>query len=240
MGFSPKIPFVRHGPQLLALIWGLSSLLGGNLPAATIASGGPFPCTPISPYVNDIRFSNFTTSATGTGHAPSAADIDVTCVGGNIMFKRIIADPSSPVWTLPGLGTIDVSFDFIVVTEPDFPSGLSPRLASDTLGLDIWGVNDESSIRITEFISAIGALGVGAPGGPITDPMDFSPPVKSLTVHADIFMERHGTANATTPFLDKFHNEFEGVIVPVPEPGTIGLSFLGLLGVFAVRRASSM
>jgi hypothetical protein len=195
----------------------------------TVANGGTAPdgfsCT-----VGDKSFSDFTflSTAGGSGLAVTQSELSVspqtTLAGFGLLFSSGAIEIDNTVTTNPALSFVDVSLGY-TVTAPNPPD------IKDADLVVAGGTTGGGTARVDETLTPGGTLTVIIPT--TTDMINISPPVASLDVLKDVLVEvpanTLGDANITA--IGQHFSQ-----TTVPEPATLAIIGVGLLGLSIARR----
>jgi hypothetical protein len=219
---------------LLTLAICVQAALVNNHCSASIITG---PATPISSLIanngtvtsGDKLFSDFTYLF--SGDMPGAAGVNVVPITddlGNygIQFQGAFVDlPSSP-------GGSDAKITYkVTVTDPNFLISDAHMTGNPNL------LGQFGSISVTETFLPLGANGEytmeiyddeSLPTPKLTDVTFFNPKVKTLNVQKDILAI--ATQNSQTATLSWIDQSFSQMRNEIPEPTTIMMSLLGMVG----------
>ncbi len=182
------------------------------VPLSTLIAGGTKTC-------GDKFFNNFAYSSTGNMPAASGVNVDCVTIAGNLglEFQGGFLD-------LPGGGASDALIKYTVTVtapgvsivdaeiqgNPDVVGGTGAMIVVDTFVPDA-----PNTMNIFDIV----------PGSTkLTDSTTFTTGHTTLHVQKDI-LGAAGTGLATMSFVDQTYSQ-----TSVPEPGTLGLLGIGLLG----------
>lgn len=212
----------------LALLAGLFSLtMTAGAVTTNLTNGSSVPLDYLtagnSAQVGDKLFSDFTFNMSGAFPVTFGAD-DITVTNitdGSGNFGIRLQGNISP--NVGGSGDIFVTFTVLVLAPNTFISDI--HLAYS--GTAISAVTEQALVGST----VVGHLEVSNPGGASDVMANIAPAQVQLLIQKDIFV-RSVSEPASINYIDQTFSQ-------VPEPGTMMLVSVGLLGLCAVARRSS-
>jgi hypothetical protein len=186
------------------------------------------------------NFHNVTQSATGTGSLVALDQIFVDCIVGGPNNDEHGIRFSSSEWVIAGIGAYDLGLDFMVKRV----DGL-PLIHDNTLEFT-GGIDGDAETYIAENVRdhsndddlADKLVFITPTGSQTSDHKIFTHPAAILDISKDFQMASHNDNSRV--FVSHFDQTFSQI---VPEPGSIAMVGVGLLGVLGMaarkRRASS-